>query len=143
MPVLRKILSPDQLFDRKISPEPTSGCWLWLGATTKDGYAVFRSQRKLIYAHRFSYQKSIGEIPAGCELDHLCRNRMCSNPHHLEAVSHRENCLRGKSPVADCAQKTHCPRGHQYNKQNTRISARGKRYCLACYPRKRSRPAHL
>ena len=77
--------------------------------------------RKMIQAHRVAYELVKGKIPAGLELDHLCRNRICCNPAHLEAVTGRENSLRGVSPWAKNACATHCPRGHPYDAENTYV----------------------
>src|SRR6202030_118623 len=74
-------------FDRHWIPEPNSGCWLWLGACNEFGYGKFGK----VKAHRFSYEREKGPIPDGLEIDHLCRNKSCVNPDHLEAVTHGEN----------------------------------------------------
>jgi len=79
----------------KISPEPNSGCWLYLGALQRNGYARIRFNGKTVIAHRVSYTIFKGEIPAGLELDHLCRVRCCVNPDHLEVVSRSINVSRG------------------------------------------------
>jgi len=73
-----------------------NGCWVWQGNSTQDGYGrmSFRQDGES-YTHRFSYQAHKGPIPDGKEIDHLCRNRTCCNPDHLEAVTHRENTQRG------------------------------------------------
>lgn len=73
-----------------------------------------------------------GEIEAGLEIDHLCRNRRCVNPRHLEAVPHRENVLRGQSPVAVHAVQTHCVNGHPLDAANTYIKPNGHRDCRTC-----------
>lgn len=86
-------------------------------------------------AHRVLYESWTGSIPEGCEPDHLCRVRHCVNPLHLEAVSHRENNLRGVGPIAMNARKTHCPKGHPFNETNTILHPRGngvKRDCREC-----------
>ena len=74
------------------------------------------------------------KVPEGMELDHLCRNRACINPNHLEAVTHRENCLRGASPPAHFARQTHCVNGHAFDETNTylRHDGQGKRKCRTC-----------
>lgn len=83
-------------------------------------------------AHRVSYLWGKGEIPTGLDLDHLCRNRACVNPDHLEAVSRSVNLLRGKTIPAKHASKTHCPQNHEYSTENTYIGANGSRQCRTC-----------
>jgi len=81
----------------------TSGCWGWTGAKTKaeNGYGQFRGgegqgrRRKRVVAHRFAYELAVGPVPHGLVLDHVCRNRLCVNPDHLEPVTMRENTARG------------------------------------------------
>lgn len=104
------------------------GCWEWDGAHTTAGYSTASLNRRPIYLHRFAYERMVGPIPEGLELDHLCRNRGCFNPAHLEAVTHAENMRRGH-----WSSKTHCPKGHPYDAENTRINnANGGRECRAC-----------
>jgi hypothetical protein len=112
-------------------PEPNSGCWLFLGALSTGGYGTISLEGKQVRAHRAVYRLLRSEIPAGLVLDHLCRLPACVNPDHLEVVTHKENTLRGMSPHAVNARKTHCPRGHEYDIANTRISQQG-RDCRAC-----------
>jgi hypothetical protein len=102
-------------------------CWEWTGARERKGYGRFRSQP----AHRWSYELLRGEIPEGLFLDHLCRNRACVNPWHLEPVTNRVNILRGVSFAAINAHKTHCIRGHEFTPENTYMSTKG-RNCRAC-----------
>ncbi len=71
------------------------GCWDWCGWVAPNGYGQVRLMKKLYYAHRLSYLAFVGEIPAGLDLDHLCRNRRCVNPYHLEPVTRKENLDRG------------------------------------------------
>lgn len=77
-------------------------CWEWSGTTTR-GYGRFWVGGKMVRAHRASYEMFRGPIPSGLELDHLCRNTRCVNPDHLEAVSHRENTMRGFGACANRA----------------------------------------
>lgn len=118
----------------KYIPEPNSGCWLWIGAILPNGYGTIQHEKRTQYAHRVSYMLFKGEIPAGHDLDHLCRNRCCINPDHLEPVTRSVNLRRGIGPkmLGDRnALKKHCPRGHAYEGGNLRIY-NGKRQCRAC-----------
>jgi hypothetical protein len=108
----------------------TDTCWLWTGRIL-EGYAKLWFDRRDHSAHRLSYEWFIGPVPDGLELDHLCRVPHCINPSHLEAVTHRLNVLRGESPTAVNARKTHCPAGHLYDLSNTIYWGAG-RYCRAC-----------
>lgn len=115
----------DRLMD-KVSPEPNTGCWLWTGALSGNGYGRFWERGRLVIPHRFLYIALIGEVPVGLELDHLCRNPLCVNPVHLEPVTHKVNMSRGQN-----AAKTHCPQGHLYMGDNL-IFRSGGRGCRAC-----------
>lgn len=95
-------------------------CWEWIGGRTGSGYGVLWVNGKDVSAHRFSYELHRGPIPAGLAIDHLCRNRGCVNPDHMEPVTTRENLLRGVSPVAVNHVKTHCKNGHELTKENIR-----------------------
>lgn len=96
--------------------QQTESCWLWTAARDHRGYGEFRVElppARPAKAHRFAYETLVGPIPDGLELDHLCRNRACVNPDHLEPVTGRVNTLRGESPTAQNARKTHCVHGHE------------------------------
>ena len=82
-------------FAAKLSINPETGCWEWTGQLNRHGYGRFSVDDKLTYAHRFAYAMAKGAIPDELELDHLCRNRRCANPFHLEAVTRIENMRRG------------------------------------------------
>ncbi len=71
-------------------------CWIWPYAVNGNGYGHLGKNKKIIEAHKFMYEQIVGDIPANCELDHICTNKLCVNPSHLEPVSHAENCRRGK-----------------------------------------------
>ena len=104
-------------------------CWVWT-ATITDGYGQIRvggrKRGRTLKAYRFAYEALVGPIPEGLESDHLCRNRPCVNPGHLEMVTHQENCRRGQVGWQN-RQKTHCPQGHPYGKPN-----KGVRQCTTC-----------
>ena len=110
-----------------------NGCWLWTGGIADNGYAHFSFDGKGVLAHRWAYQYFIGEpIPDGLEPDHLCRNRSCVNPWHLEVVTHPVNCQRGEGAQFQ-RDKTHCPQGHPYDEENTyRRLDRPQRNCKIC-----------
>lgn len=115
----------------------TDACWLWT-AQTSAGYGGFRlgagddGKRRRVLTHRWAYEFCVGPIPEGLTIDHLCRVRRCVNPEHLEAVTMRENILRGVGPSAQNARKEGCPAGHPYDEDNTRWE-REKRHCRACH----------
>lgn len=77
--------------------DPETGCWIWQGATNWGGYGVLRRKGKNVNAHRYYYQREHGPIPPGMDLDHLCRNRLCCNPEHMEVVTRAENLRRGEN----------------------------------------------
>jgi HNH endonuclease len=104
------------------------GCWLWTGATNESGYGYVWAGGRRWRAHRLAYSLFVSDLPEGMEIDHLCRNRGCVNPDHLEAVDHRTNCLRGRNAQSE---KTHCRNGHEYTPENTYVY-QGERSCRTC-----------
>ena len=130
-------------FWEKVSiPENPNGCWIWQAGCLK-GYGAFSNGKKQIAAHKFAYEQLFGVVPNGMELDHLCRNKRCVNPNHLETVLHIENMSRGKLGKLGHFNKTktHCPYGHPYSTENTYFYRQTNgslgRLCLTC-SRKRS-----
>ncbi len=115
-------------FWSKATPDPASECWLWTAARYPNGYGTIRidgTPGRMVSAHRLAYEKLIGPIPEGLEIDHLCRQRSCVNPAHLEPVTHAENVRRMGAAI------THCKRGHEFTPENTRRHE-GRRRCRAC-----------
>lgn len=115
--------------------EKTDDCWNWTGAKNSYGYGSIRESScsdRRVPAHRVAYEQLVGPIPAGLTIDHLCRNRACVNPQHLEPATHRTNILRGVSFSAVNARKTECIHGHPFDKANTRVERNGKRRCRVC-----------
>ena len=115
----------------------TETCWLWtagLDDVPGKGYGQFYLNGKKVKAHRLAYEMLVGAIPTGLFIDHLCRNRSCVNPEHLEPVSNKENVLRGDTYSSGHNRtKTHCPKGHEYSEANTRFYNSGYRKCRACH----------
>ncbi len=121
----------------KVIPEPNSGCWLWF-ANNIAGYGRvwFGGTRAMVPTHRLTYEVCRGAIPAGLEIDHLCRTPECCNPAHLEAVTHSENLRRGtwNERGGWRADLTHCLRGHELVGSNLYVAAKtGKRQCRSCW----------
>jgi len=108
-----------------------NGCWDWVGPLSKDGYGRIWNGTHNIRAHRFVFEQHKWPIPDGLTLDHLCRNRACVNPDHLEPVSNKDNVLRGFGPPARNARKNSCIHGHPLD--GTRLAeGRWIRYCKTC-----------
>jgi len=118
-----------------------TGCWLWVGALLRSGgYGAVRWNGGAARAHRVAYEELVGRIPEELELDHLCRVRCCVNPEHLEPVTHAVNLLRGVGTAIQIKRnKTHCPRGHEYNADNTYNAPHGGRNCRTCLREKEAR----
>lgn len=114
-------MTTSEAFWAKVDKTAPGGCWVWTG-TKWGGYGktwTDASPRKRIFSHVRAYQMLVGPVPEGMDLDHLCRNRACCNPAHLEPVTHHENVLRGYGLGGTNARKTHCAKGHEYTPENT------------------------
>jgi HNH endonuclease len=125
-------MSDLERFNNNWIPVTESGCWLWIGGCIRNGYGAFYVAKKQILAHRYSYLVRHGSIPQGLQLDHLCRVPSCVNPDHLEIVTSRVNTLRGLSPSAMNARKTHCQNGHLFTDANTYYARDKSRRCREC-----------
>lgn len=111
-----------------------NGCHVWTGARTPEGYGNAWDGTKVGRVHRIRYEREVGPIPPGMELDHVCGNRACCNPAHVRPASHRENTLRSNGVASAAAAKTHCAKGHPLSGDNLapwRLR-RGLRQCLLC-----------
>ena len=133
----------DRFFDKVL--KLPSGCWIWMAGIqgkfykrVNGGYGSFSLNGGTKPAHRVSYEMHIGEIPTGYDIDHLCRITSCVNPAHLEAVTPEENYRRGIGNKGEFnSNKTHCPKGHEYTPENTRMERKNKksswyRACVTC-----------
>lgn len=129
--------------DRSLDPywfwikvNKTKSCWEWGGAKNNTGYGTVNWDEKSVTAHVLGYKLQGHKIPKGLSLDHLCRNRACVRADHLEPVTHRENILRGISPSALHAKKTHCQKGHPFSGKNLSIRLKENgtkmRQCRTC-----------
>lgn len=118
------------------------GCWLWCASLTQKGYGQFSFGKKsdgtyrMLKAHRFAYEDTVGPIPEGMAIDHLCRNRACCNPVHLEVVTNAENNKRAG------AAKESCARGHRFTPENIIGGRNGTRECRACRLERKRRYRH-
>lgn len=123
-------------FWRKVTKHE-NGCWEWQARVDKDGYGLFSvTHIRTDRVSRFAYEHfNSAIIPEGLQIDHLCRNRKCVNPEHLEIVTRKENRRRGAAPGGILYLKTtHCYRGHAYDEANTYINpTSGQRFCRTCH----------
>lgn len=129
---------PQRFWD-KAKPDSATGCWLWTAAKNSPGYGQIYWEGRQVGAHRLAYEVLVGPITPGFHTDHLCRVHSCVNPAHLEAVTERENILRGEGTSARHARQTHCKYGHEFTEKNTlRLYGGRTRSCRTCN-RRRSR----
>lgn len=123
-------------------------CWEWNRKLNNRGYGVTNVNKKRWYVHRLMWTLMVGPIPDGMEIDHMCRNRACCNPEHLDLVTGQVNTLRGVSPASSHAKRDECSYGHEYTAETMHV-VRGARRCRICerrrdkerYERKKARAA--
>lgn len=119
-------------FWAKVDRSEPNGCWRWLALRNHGGYGRFWFEGKQRQAHRVAYVLFVGPIPDGFDIDHLCHNRSCVRPEHLEAVSPEENTRRRRAFLTANGAKRACPAGHPYNEGNTYWRTPRHRECRAC-----------
>lgn len=120
-----------RILDRITINPSNNSCWEWEGALTPKGYAHICWKGFPTQGHRASYIIFRGSIPSDKEIDHLCANRRCVNPWHMEAVTHKVNVMRGNTLAAKQSKQTHCKYGHSLNNPIRRNGNR--RWCRTCY----------
>lgn len=111
----------------KVQVDPETQCWVWTGATNATGYGFVRWGGRVAPVHRVVYEIDAGDIPAGLHIDHLCFNRKCCNPAHLEPVTVGVNNQRMHDRI------TECPKGHPW------VQGKHGRYCQPCRNENRRR----
>ena len=125
-----------QRFHDKYIVDPETGCWIWTGAKTANGYGRFRWEGRMQRAHRVAYAAANGDIPAGMQVDHICNRPSCIRPDHLQLATPAENVRYAiERDGTHIGARTHCPRGHALTADNLVAArlARGRRNCLTCH----------
>lgn len=119
-------------FWAKVSVAPADACWEWLAGRDRKGYGKFAIGQKHHRAHRIAYNLFGLQIPNDLVIDHLCRNRACVNPDHLEPVTSRENAVRGAAAAAHGFHAGVCKYGHEFTPENTYATRDGGKNCRTC-----------
>lgn len=130
-PVIERLLPRVVISDVPFNGEP---CWIFTGCLSRAGYGRIGERSDVRLTHRVTYEAFVGPIPAGMEIDHLCRQRSCCNPAHLEAVTHATNTRRGLAGEHLRLRRliSVCKQGHPYTPENTYVKANGARRCVEC-----------
>ena len=109
-------------FTSKVALDEETNCWVWKLKPTDTGYGIYNTHSKVFKAHRVSWRIFKGPLTDGLVIDHMCKNRMCVNPAHLREVDSHTNTMENSNWfVALNKLKTHCPSGHEYTEENTRL----------------------
>lgn len=126
-------MTPEQRFWAKVDKSSPTECWIWKAAKHRNGYGNFWTGKRPMLAHRYAYTILVGPILTGLQIDHLCRNRACVNPAHMEPVTLQEKSTTRPGVLVVCAQRSHCVRGHELTVANTYQRERGTRECRLCH----------
>jgi hypothetical protein len=129
--------TPRERFEARIDRDESTGCWVWKGTLNRTGYGLLSVDAKYVLVHRWGYEQFVKPIPDGMTLDHLCRNRACVNPAHLDVVTNRTNVLRGMSPSAVIHRQGVCKHGHEMTSDNVYVPPKNPRHrqCRTCRKR--------
>ena len=109
--------------------EDENRCWVWVGAVDGRGYGNVKIGQKWFRTHRLSYLIFVEDLIKGLVIDHICRNKLCMNPNHLEQVTQQTNLHRGNTNI----NKRICKNGHPFDDKNTRYTSSGSRQCRRCH----------